>query len=371
MITDAAVKIWDQISRVPGLNRLARLTRYLQPLDRFFDDDVQVGLDIGTFAVKAVAVSHTVVGPRVLQCAYQPIFPDQAAGRLPGTQDIIDAVKRTMDALNIRQRRVCLGISDADVFIRHIRVPPASDAELAKTVRWEAEKYCPIPQDESIVDYIPIEREKSDSPDQMQEVVLVVVSRKTIDRYLEICRAAGLTPLSMEPSSLAAARGIMQSRPDSTGITPVLMMGEAVSTILLVRKGDVFLVRNISINSREIREALAHPESFSLMTDQYQPPPAAEGKSSESGIHELIRQFNRSLAYSEREFLNEAVSEVLLCGGNAGIAGLDGFLARILSRPVKVYDAAKVCQEFGASGPFAGAEAPSMVGALGAAWGGV
>ena len=367
MESDIGTRILEQINRWAGSSRLAGLTKRLEALDRYFDDDVQVGLDIGTYAVKAVAVQKTIVGERIRQSVYQPIFQDSAVNRLPGTQEIAEAVKKTMEALNVRQRRVWLSLSDADIFIRHIRVPPASEEELAKAVRWEAEKYYPVPPEESIVDFFPIEREKKNQPDELQEVILIVSTRKTVERYLEICRLAGLVPVLMEPSSLAAARGIIHGQAEKEAIIPVIIVGEAVSTIIIIRRKQIFFIKNISINSQEIREAVAHPEGFSLMTDQYQPSTSPDGKSREVGIHELIRQFNRSLAYCEREFLNEMVGDVILCGGNAGLPELKQFLSKVLGRPVSVFDATKIRNDFGGSGPFSNEQAPSMVAAFGAA----
>lgn len=104
-------------------------------------------------------------------------------------------------------RRARMVLPDQAVVSRHITLPPMSSGDLARAVRFEAERHLPIRIDRACWSWDVVER----GPAGIR-VYMVGAWRDVVQHYADVARGAGLEPQVLEPRSVALARALDQER---------------------------------------------------------------------------------------------------------------------------------------------------------------
>jgi len=114
---------------------------------------------------------------------------------------------RTLAAAGIGARRARMTLPDDAAVSRHITLPPMSNRDLARAIRFEAERHLPIRIDRACWSWDVIERSAAGI-----QVYLVAAWRDVVQHYADVARIAGLEPEVLEPRSVAVARAVNQDR---------------------------------------------------------------------------------------------------------------------------------------------------------------
>jgi Tfp pilus assembly PilM family ATPase len=104
-------------------------------------------------------------------------------------------------------RRARMVLPDQAVVSRHITLPPMSNGDLGRAVRFEAERHLPIRIDRACWSWDVVERGPSGI-----HVYMVGAWRDVVQHYADVARGAGLEPEVLEPRSVAVARALDQER---------------------------------------------------------------------------------------------------------------------------------------------------------------
>lgn len=137
---------------------------------------------------------------------------------------------RALAGAGIATRRARMTLPDDAAVSRHITLPLMSGRDLARAVRFEAERHLPIRIDRACWSWDVIERSRTGI-----QVYLVAAWRDVVQHYVEVARGAGLEPEVIEPRSVAVARAVDQDRALLVDATPRHM-----HLTLLVRGQPVF-----------------------------------------------------------------------------------------------------------------------------------
>jgi Tfp pilus assembly PilM family ATPase len=127
-------------------------------------------------------------------------------------------------------RRARIALPDQAAVSRHITLPPMSNRDLARAVRFEAERHLPIRIDSACWSWDVVERSREGI-----RVYMVAAWRDVVQHYSEVARGADLEPEVLEPRSVALARALDQDRVLLVDGTP-----KRLSLTLLVGGQPVF-----------------------------------------------------------------------------------------------------------------------------------
>jgi len=321
-------------------------------LEKSFEDQLMVSLDIGACSVKVVQLKKTPKGYLLQKAGYKEIDKSSEAQGKSEEVQIVKAIQDLWNEQKIKIKKVKLVISDPAVYSRHIGVPRVAEDELKNAIRWQAEKYVSFPIDDAVVDFQLLGSDVKKDDSQM-DIVLVAAEKKTIDKYLDILNKCGLIPVVINVSCFAVAKALLStSLLKENEIVPIVDMGCMQTSITVVKGTELQLVRNIDWGGNHVTMALrkalniGHKEAenmkkgilfFSSQND-------GEGQQVkyfsyiESILSELISQLDRSLSYCEREFTVEKIKKIVLCGGCANFKGLDNYLADKLGLTIEIAD---------------------------------
>jgi type IV pilus assembly protein PilM len=167
-----------------------------------------VGLDIEPGAVRAVQAS--VAGGRLVveQAVSAALEPGVVRDGEVVDAEALTETLRTLFESHKLDRRVRIGVANQRIVVRHLLLPPITDAKQVETaVRFLAAEELPMPIDQAVLDHVALGI--VDTPDGPRLRVLVVAARRAmIESLLQAARAAGLRPQGIDLSAFAMVRAL-------------------------------------------------------------------------------------------------------------------------------------------------------------------
>ncbi len=348
-----------------------------------------VGLDLGSYTMKAVQVEPTRTGWRLLQIAQCPTPADAIRdGVIVQPQEVAEAIKRLLRENAFRASAAVTAIAGAPVIVRQVTLPKMTEAMLRKTIRYEASKYVSTSIEDSYVGFeilgdvenAPAEGEQK--AEKQMQVLLVVAPREMIDAQIRTLEMAGLEALAIEVEAFALYRALfeinrvamakLEGRPAA-----MVDVGASYTNLYIVSGDGFFLTRTIPIAGDAFTQTTqnvlhcswSEAERFKRTIDFRQllkrrnarsrtAVSAEEGEgSSESTnnsqdeavlkalqgqVDELLREIRRSLHYYQSQFPEGSpqgqVSGLILTGGSSRLGGFAEYAAARLGLEVEPGD---------------------------------
>ncbi len=211
-----------------------------------------VGLDLGSHAVKAVALRRNRRGWSLL-----------AAGELSmpfgevGTQAQVSETAATLlDTLGLRRARIAAALSGHAVIVKRLALPSMSAAELAEAIPWEAEQYIPFALSDVQLDYQVLEG-PSALPAEALDVLLVAARRDRVLERVATIEQTGRSPVVLDVEAFALANAYQANYPERTdGLAALVHIGRGTTVVCVLEHGQVAFTRDISLGGGAYLDAL-------------------------------------------------------------------------------------------------------------------
>ena len=162
-----------------------------------FGRNTALGIDIGDDAIRIVALRATGADYAIVQAAYLPLAAENAEGEV--TAQLTEFVREA----RVHGRRVACGLRASDCAVKTATLPPATPAELAQVIRFEAETQFPLPLPDMVWGYT-----LTPQPSGRSHAVIAGARKVAAEERLTQLRAAGLTPAVLLPAPLAATGAV-------------------------------------------------------------------------------------------------------------------------------------------------------------------
>ena len=295
-----------------------------------------VGLDVGSYSVKAVA----------LQTNRERITLQGYAQARIGTSEPVEVIRKVLDQLGLRPRKLVSSVSGRSVIVRQVETPRLPADELKAHIAYEADKYIPFGSEEVIIDCQTLPDLNEAKATNMQ-VLLVAVRRGFVEDHITQLRAAGLAPevIDVDVFALSNAYELLGPGPlanaDKTA-TALIDIGASKSNIAIVQGSRLLFTREVYLAGNEITDAIVR--TFNEPAEDIERIKSAPGDALEALIdaampafEDLANEIRLSFDYVEGQF-EVQVSSVVLTGGSSQLPGIAQILSNILSRPVNVFD---------------------------------
>lgn len=354
-----------------------------------FNKQSVIGLDLGSYAIKAVQVEPTRTGWRLLQIAQCPTPADAIRdGVIVQPQEVAEAIKRLLRENAFRASAAITAIAGASVIVRQVTLPKMTEAMLRKTIRYEASKYVSTSIEDSYVgfeilgdmEHVPAEGEQEENAEKQMQVLLVVAPREMVDAQIRTMELAGLEALAIEVEAFALYRALFEINKVAIakleGHPAAIIDIGASYTNLYIASGDgFFLTRNIPIagdaftqtTQNVLRCSWAEAERFKRTVDFRQllkrrstrsRASAGDEESAQEHVSneqeeavlralqaqtdELLREVRRSLHYYQSQFPEGSpqgqVTSLVITGGSSQLGGFAEYASARLGLEVEPGD---------------------------------
>lgn len=131
------------------------------------------------------------------------------------------AIARFVKEHDLGQENAWVSIPRAEVLFRFLSLPVSAAENLREVVRYEVGKYIPYAEEEIFVDFLVLEREEVE---KRLRLLLLVVERAVMEKYLAILRTAGLTPCGVEVSTTALLNFCLLGKNGVAGESPTVLL---------------------------------------------------------------------------------------------------------------------------------------------------
>ena len=169
-----------------------------------------VGIDIDASGVTAVQVSLN-GRLKVDRVGFTPLEHGIVRdGEVVDVEALTTALKVLFKDTKGLGKRVRIGVANQKIVVRVIELPYLENRkELDAAVRFQANEQIPMPMDQAVIDYQPLE--VVDGEDGRRQRLLLVAARKDmVGRALDAVRAAGLKAEGVDLSAFAMIRALHQ-----------------------------------------------------------------------------------------------------------------------------------------------------------------
>lgn len=288
-----------------------------------------VGIDIGTANIKFVEVEVLKDGYRVARASMVP-SPEQSimSDSKIDLDEMAKTIKKAMHDGGITNKNINVSLHETQVFTRILEMPPLSEKELVQALRWEAERYIPLPLNEVNMDFAIMERENEK---KNMNIAVVASPLRLIEKYVEIFRSAGIHIDALENESFALLRVFR----DRTNNRMILDLGNATTGIYVFRKETLALSRTVSTGGIALTKSLvselniAHQQAEEYKKTYGVDPSQMNGKLVEvlsPLLASLTNEILQSITFFKENYPEDALYEILLTGGGAMMPGLASYL---------------------------------------------
>ncbi len=323
-----------------------------------------VGLKIGASQIAAAYV-HSNGSREVLKLARTPLERGVVvAGELRDPDALAAALKTFFNENKLPKRNIRLGIASNRVGVRVLDVAGVEDpALLGNAVRFRAQEVLPIPLSEAVLDYRVL-RERTDEEGNLTSEVLVAFAyRELVDRYMNVCRAAGLQLVGIDLDGFALLRALVDPAAQDGHLGGAAVVTVALGhdrSIMSVSDGEVCeFTRVIEWGGSSLDTAVAR--ILALTPSQAEPikreltldrdAAAPDGLSADQAgrarsamvqeVHAFAREFVSSLQFYQAQPRSLDIREIMITGGMAHMPGLAERLQELIGVTVRIGDPPK------------------------------
>lgn len=337
-----------------------------------------VGLDIGTYTIKAVELKKSGSSFRVLKAISVPNAVGRVLPSEPQEREKLIALIKSIFAENkLPLTKVRVGLPEAMVSTKIVSMPPLSDAELASAIVWQAEQYIPIPAKELQLEYQVLYRpDKKNVSDQMR-VLLVGVPKQTIDQFSSMLFECDLELSGMETNMLAMYRGVTTE--PSLPTTMVVHVGSSATEMFVAHNGELAFVYAYPNGGMMLSRALERGLGLDpSQAEAYKRTYGLDGAQLEGKVRETLlpvfklftTEVQKALQYFSSSHQGEQVKRIMLSGGSAALPNLIPTLAEGFPVEITLYNPFNLLA-FEKGVEIAALDTPSFSIAVGLAMGGV
>jgi type IV pilus assembly protein PilM len=294
-----------------------------------------VGLDIGSFAVRAVELTVGGAQP-VLERFAQVTLPPGAVrnGEVVDPGAVGSAVKRLWAQGGFRSKRVVVGVANQRVIVRQAEVQAMSEADLQAALQFEAQELIPIPIEDAILDFQVVEQAVGAEGEPRMRILLAAAQREMVRTQLAAVEGAGLAASAVDvtPFALVRATTLGANAFEDVGAEAIVCIGGGVTNVVVHEQGIPRFVRVLLVGGDEITEAIARELNVDLdyAEDVKRRADATSGEEAVARAGQvvaqrlvpLVEEIRGSLDYYSAQTQSVPITRVLVTGGGSKLAGL-------------------------------------------------
>jgi type IV pilus assembly protein PilM len=306
-----------------------------------------IGLDIGSYSIKAVQLRRTFRGFE-LTGFHEKKIPRE--GEIAPSDAVAQALAELLDEGHLSGDVVITSIPGHQVSARIIKLPFSDRKRLDQVIPFEVEGYTPFNIEEMVVSYHIVNVEEGEA-----HILALLVKKDVLRDHLEALERVDISPKIVDLDALALYSISSLMLKDIEGPFSLADIGASKTSICIVDGGHVSMIRSLPIGGEAITEAIQR--EFHLSREEAEQSKALHGimvedqgeseeerrfsRCIESSISPLLREMKQTF-HSYQADHHEGVRRIFLSGGTSALRNLIPYLSRALgveAEPLNVLEA--------------------------------
>lgn len=295
-----------------------------------------VAVDVGTSFTKIVAINYH-AGACSVDLMHKFPTPDAVFAGDLNVGLLSAALKKAVQDCGLQRQKAISLVQAEKIITRHIKLPFMPPQDREKAVRWEAEKYIPLPVEELTTRFLPLGTITENSAGnsggsiQYQHLLLAAVYTGAAHNYYDAFKLAGLSLEILDLQCLALWRLFYKDAGLMSGLVSnevnafvVAEIGVSAAHIVFIEKGFLRYTRSfpVAFSAAIVADSGVHYQREDGVPD--------------TGVEGLINELRLSLEYYWTREPKLPVEKVFLTGGVSKSEMLLHALSMALNLPVEV-----------------------------------
>ncbi|MCK9379180.1 MAG: pilus assembly protein PilM [Candidatus Moranbacteria bacterium] len=311
--------------------------------------DNAFGLDLSDLSVKVVQMEDSGKDLCIRSFGSERIpLGSVSDGEIIDSKKVVDAIRRAIKKSGpkkINTKKVICSLPETKAFLRIINIPKINPDEVREAIKWEIEANIPVALDQVYYDWQALEEKLGTDMENKMSILVVAVSRKTINQFIDVLEAAGLEVIGLEIESVAQSRSLLRKEEQKNTILAV-DLGDRRTSISIAHNGIPCFTSSNPVSGQSLSGVIA--KNLNISFDEAEKIKIAKGIGSfvkedaiflavkpviENLISEIEKSFDFYLAGLR---YSKTVNQVIICGGGANTRGLVPYLSKRLGKEVKI-----------------------------------
>jgi type IV pilus assembly protein PilM len=260
---------------------------------------------------------------------------------------VADAISKIFAQQQIKSDQINTSLAGHSVIVKKISLPTQSEADLAESIRWEAEQHIPFDIADVNLDYQVLGENAGTGN---LDILLVAVKKDKITDYASVIRMAGKTPVLVDVDAFALQNAYeINYGPADKKTVALLDIGANTMTINIACGDDFLFTRDVGVGGRQYTEFIQ--KEFNLNYAQAQSlkhgqevetiKPADARKAIDSVTEIICLEIHKTYDFFKSTTTVNHIDRMILSGGAAHTPGLIDTLAQKFEMPVEKFDSFK------------------------------
>lgn len=309
-------------------------------MELFIEEEHYFGVDLGNSGIRLVELKlihdrPTLVTYGDIDLPYGLMSSDAPADQ----QRVAETLKKLASDARVSTKNVVAGLPASKVFASIIKIPQMNDQEIAHTIRFQADKYIPMPLDQVKLDFFRITQDKNA---EEIDVLLVATPSSVANKYLNIFQQAGLELMALDINAIGQARSMVATN----DIDVVIVDFSSLTTdIALIAKGIPGLIRSVNVGAKSLVRVTAQNLGLDeVQGEQFVRKFGLTQTKLEGQVYRAMKplldnvteEIKRSVDFFYQGNPGGKVEKIIVTGGPAAIPEMPVFLANALGLPVEI-----------------------------------
>ncbi|EKE15941.1 MAG: Type IV pilus assembly protein PilM [uncultured bacterium] len=308
------------------------------------------GIDLNDSSVRVAQMERNSGKDSVIGYGFADIIPGSISdGEIKNKDQVILAIKKAFSSSvpkKIKSKKVVCSLPETKAFLRIISIPKMDQEEAKEAIKWEIEANIPLTLDQVYYDWKILDKNVSSEKNKM-DVLIVAISRNTVDQFVEVMEQAGLEVVGMEIESIAQARSLL---PASNQEKSSLVLDlDDMGTSFFISSGNVpCFTSSVPVSGRSLNNSISKSLNVSLEEAEKIKNNYGIGSEFKNNniflavkpvLENLVSEIERSTEFFVSELgYSSAIDEIILCGKEANIKGIVTYLSKRLGKKVILGD---------------------------------
>jgi type IV pilus assembly protein PilM len=307
-------------------------------------EELAVGLDIGSHAVKVCQMAKTDTGYQLLGLGSN-VLPAGTVedGTLQEPEVVAKEIAALMKNLKIKQKKVAISISGYSVIVKKINLAVMDEKVLEGYIQNEVGQYIPFDIEDVYLDYHDL-KTNTENYDRT-DVMLVAAKKEVIDGYLAMLDSIGLQAVIVDVDGFALENAYEANFALNENVV-LIDIGATKMSINIIFQGVSVLARDVVVGSRQLTEQIQDRLGVSMEDAEALKIgliPAEEKQKEMEDIFistgtQWAMEIKKAIDLYYNNHPDAPLSKLILSGGGARVTGLASFLNEEIGIPAEIFN---------------------------------
>lgn len=312
-----------------------------------------VGIDIGSHEVKAILLSKTADGYKILNHAAVPVKKGAVNDHdIRDADAVTESLRQIKRALPKNTKFASVAVSGSAVMTKVIYMDASlSEEEMEAQIEIEADNLIPYSLDEVSIDFETLSTNLTD-PTKV-DVLLSACRTENIDARVDVLDNVDLEVKVVDVEGYALGRAselILQQLPEGAANKAIALVdiGANITTFAVVDKGETAFIREQAFGGEQFTQSIL---SFYGMSHEQAEKAKIEGDLPRNYMFEVLSPFQTQLLQQIKRTLQiyctssgkDKVDYIVLCGGTSKLEGMANLITNELGTHTIIADPFQGC----------------------------